>query len=1099
MRDEAKKVEQYSVQDVISLPELVWSKRHALGTIKHLVRPQQDDAINEKTRIRVSARIEEPFLVLASGEKVVLTRRRTCPHPDDADGVLQLQDDGSYTWLSHRLLEKQYQENEWKRLKTDISLSWQPGIRYVAEEINNAGNIVRPGLRPPQIGALHGIGAHWSLHRTPATIIMPTGTGKTETMIAALVGEIHGSLLVVTPSTSLRRQTQRKFLSLGLLRQLGVIGDEVRNPIVGTITKRPRAEDDLDIFTDCHVVIATMSVVSQGTATDLGSQIADRCSSLIIDEAHHVTAKSWSSFRDHFADRRVLQFTATPYRRDGMLVDGDIIYSYPLRRAQEDGYFKPINFEPVCEIDGKDADYAISRKAVEQLKADLDAGFDHILMARCGRISRAEQILNTYQKLCPQYNPVLVHSENPDAYKHLENLFSGKSRVVVCVEMLGEGFDLPQLKIAAVHDTHKSLAILLQFTGRFTRTASRNIGDATVIANIADQEVSAGLERLYSEDADWNYLLAEFSSNAAREHKELVEFLSQSAPLAEHYDQKGQVSLSPSLFRPKFSAVAYRATEFNASRFYNAISDSTEVHNAWLHAVSNTLYFVTKSEPPVQWTRAKSVHDREWHLFVVHYDSDLHLLFIHSSDKSSLHDDLAKAVGGANASLIKGDLVFRTLAGINRLQFQNIGVTRHARRNLRYALYTGADVKLALDVSQTAGSTKSNLQGTGFEDGHPVAVGCSYKGRVWSKESGSLQELTRWCKHVGTKLQNDDIETDWIIDNVMIPEEVEIFPEEMILSLEWPIEILRQQEDRILLRNNGHEVPLSLVELVFEQVSDDRRRLGFHIQYQDLQMSYEFQLTSTAGYSYRQVGGRALSITIGRRDMLLSEFLNDYPLLVRFVDLSELDGNLLVRPQETPVLSFPANRFQVWRWEGTDPKKESLWKNQNERLDSVQARAVQMFSRDAFDVIFDDDAPGEAADLVCLKMDDDVIHLALVHCKYSSQIGGARVKDVVEVCAQAVRSGRWIWNFKGLCRHITKREQLLRTGERSTRFLSGSIRELNQILRASRFKEVRGQIMVVQPGISRKGHSVQQTTVLAAAHCFLNETVGIPLDIACSE
>ncbi|WP_346763412.1 hypothetical protein [Escherichia sp. E4694] len=35
--------------------------------------------------------------------------------------------------------------------------------------------------------------------------------------------------------------------------------------------------------------------------------------------------------------------------------------------------------------------------------------------------------------------------------------------------MLGEGYDLPNLKIAALHDHHKSLAVTLQFIGRFTR------------------------------------------------------------------------------------------------------------------------------------------------------------------------------------------------------------------------------------------------------------------------------------------------------------------------------------------------------------------------------------------------------------------------------------------------------------------------------------------------------------------------------------------------------------------------------------------------------------------------------------------------------
>ena len=42
---------------------------------------------------------------------------------------------------------------------------------------------------------------------------------------------------------------------------------------------------------------------------------------------------------------------------------------------------------------------------------------------------------------------------------------SGKLKGVIAVDMLGEGFDLPNLKVAALHHPHKSLAVTLQFMG----------------------------------------------------------------------------------------------------------------------------------------------------------------------------------------------------------------------------------------------------------------------------------------------------------------------------------------------------------------------------------------------------------------------------------------------------------------------------------------------------------------------------------------------------------------------------------------------------------------------------------------------------------
>ena len=45
-------------------------------------------------------------------------------------------------------------------------------------------------------------------------------------------------------------------------------------------------------------------------------------------------------------------------------MDGKVIFEYPLARAQRDGYFKRIRFEPVYEVDPSAADLAIATAAV---------------------------------------------------------------------------------------------------------------------------------------------------------------------------------------------------------------------------------------------------------------------------------------------------------------------------------------------------------------------------------------------------------------------------------------------------------------------------------------------------------------------------------------------------------------------------------------------------------------------------------------------------------------------------------------------------------------------------------------------------------------
>ena len=116
--------------------------------------------------------------------------------------------------------------------------------------------------------------------------------------------------------------------------------------------------------------------------------MADLCPYLFIDEAHHLGAQTWSTFKQQFALKHILQFTATPFREDDKLVEGQPIFNYPLKKAQDEGYFKLIQFKPVVEFDPEKADQAIAEKAVKQLRADYNRG--HLLMARVGKIERAE-------------------------------------------------------------------------------------------------------------------------------------------------------------------------------------------------------------------------------------------------------------------------------------------------------------------------------------------------------------------------------------------------------------------------------------------------------------------------------------------------------------------------------------------------------------------------------------------------------------------------------------------------------------------------------------------------------------------------------------
>ena len=169
---------------------------------------------------------------------------------------------------------------------------------------------------------------------------------------------------------------------------------------------------------------------------------------------------------------------------------------------------------------------------MQQLDEDLQAtsekpAYDHILMARCGTIAKADAVFELY-KPYERHQPVLIHSRMKASEREAAKQKVKESTLQIhwCVDMFGEGFDLPNLKIAAFHDIRKGLAITLQFAGRFTRThRDNNLGNATFIANTGEVAVREALKDLYKQNSDWSHLLPMLSQSAIQSEQDLAELL----------------------------------------------------------------------------------------------------------------------------------------------------------------------------------------------------------------------------------------------------------------------------------------------------------------------------------------------------------------------------------------------------------------------------------------------------------------------------------------------------------------------------------------------------------------------------------------------
>ena len=893
---------------------------------------------------------------------------------------------------------------------------------------------------------------------------------------------------------------------IGILKHsdCSVLEQRAKHPIVGMLQHIPRTIQEVDdIFSRCQVIVTTSSIAGQ-CGKPIQDRMAYHCPYLFIDEAHHAEAPTWSAFKERFRDRRVLQFTATPFREDGKPLDGAIIFKYPLKKAQQEEYFKPIRFQRVVEFNRKRSDEAIASKAIEQLRADFDKG--HILMARVETIARAKEVFEIYKKY-PEFKPVQLHTQirARERERALQQILNGESRIIVCVDMLGEGFDLPELKIAAFHDIRKTLAVTLQLAGRFTRSRP-DLGDATFIANTADVNVQDELRKLYTRDPDWNALLPELSESMIGEQLSLQEFLRGFTQFTKEIPLK--------TVRPATSAVVYRTrcTEWKPENFKAGIpglGSCEQVHETINHA-EHTLVIVTARRVPLDWTDVETLFSWDWELYVVIWSPDQNLLFINSSTNSGEYKSLAQAVAGDGAMLIKGQDVFRTFKGVNRLQLQQVGLTEQLGRNVRYTGRMGADVAPALPDVHRHRARKSVLSGTGYEDGKRVTVGASRKGRIWSHRRDRVDQLAAWCKQIGTKLLDASIDPDEVLKGTLESKTVMTRPEKMPIAIDWPEEMYKTLESIWSLRIDGQEHLLSdlSIELVRPSVNG---ALNFAIVSDSdrVELELEFFEAEDDGEkfpNYRFLVKDDNNVTMGRSagGREISSFFYDNPPVIWFADGSSLDGNQYTELKST-YPPYDRDKIQAWDWTGIDLTKES--QGDTKDVSSIQARVIRELKTRDYAVIVDDDSAGEAADLVAVRLVGDhaapsSIDVEFYHCKFSQEpTPGQRIKDLYEVCGQAQKSIRWMSSPEkktDLFTHLLRREADRQAAGRPSRFETGDKDLLLTIRDMSRLCPVNLKIHIVQPGVSKTRASRDQLELMSVTENHLAETHQIPFEAIAS-
>lgn len=325
------------------------------------------------------------------------------------------------------------------------------------------------------------------------TIVLPTGTGKTEVALA-IMAEYAASALVVAPVRDLMYQWHRRILA-GLGYDAGIIGDS-------------------------HFDVRPVSVTTYESAYIHMDRLGDRFGLIVFDECHHLPGPAFSDAARMSAAPWRLGLTATPDRandraatlreligsivyemplseaRGGMLADYDVVrigvrlmpdeqarYNRLSRRVRryvlEQRRANPrFSWQHVCAQAASDpaaaralvafrAKQAIEDRAEEKLRVledlfCLHAGSPTIVFA--GSNAMARDVSRRFLIPC-----LLSHCGKRERREILTGFEQGVYPAIVANRVLDEGVDLPAAKVAIVIGGTASTRQARQRLGRVLR------------------------------------------------------------------------------------------------------------------------------------------------------------------------------------------------------------------------------------------------------------------------------------------------------------------------------------------------------------------------------------------------------------------------------------------------------------------------------------------------------------------------------------------------------------------------------------------------------------------------------------------------------
>lgn len=257
----------------------------------------------------------------------------------------------------------------------------------------------------------------------------------------------------------------------------------------------------------------------QSLYTNLGGYNGDEFDMIIVDEAHHALANTFSFCINHLKPKFLLGMTATPWRGNGECIStvfGPTLANVSLVQGMKMGRIAAVDYRIMCDnINWKEVERLSEQKvSIKDLNKRLflpqrdDAVIKHIKEVAATvnkpKIAVFSPSIEHARRFAERLKEAgikagYVSSKNkPLAHKTLLHFSADELEAITAVDMLNEGIDVPDINIIVFLRATHSRRIFVQQLGRGLRV-SGNKKNVIVLDFVSDIRRLAAVKELNDE------------------------------------------------------------------------------------------------------------------------------------------------------------------------------------------------------------------------------------------------------------------------------------------------------------------------------------------------------------------------------------------------------------------------------------------------------------------------------------------------------------------------------------------------------------------------------------------------------------------------